>query len=426
MAPFGPFERRPVVAVAVSGGADSMGAAVLVHDWANALSGRAIAVVVDHGLRPESSDEAALVRRRLSEMGIESVALSWTGEKPSSNLQSAARQARYRLLAEYCAEQGILNLVLGHHQEDQAETFLMRLSRGSGLYGLAAMTLLQEQPDYRVLRPLLTLPKARLVRTLEMRGIEWVEDPSNRNLKYERTRFRTLLPALAPEGLPASKLAETAQRLGEARTGAEAAVSRALARSVSVHPAGIALVDPAPLQALPKDIALRCLARILTTFSGGDYGPRLERLDSLYGKISAGLTTGATLSGCRLLPWRQNLVICRENRHLAPVLLQPGCLLHWDGRFDVIVSVNFSTVSGDLTIGPLGRDGWSAIRRSVQPENLGFPPLAGDAVPAFWDDKGVASAPHLGYFRQGVHRALIEKCRFRSRNSLTGVAFTVA
>lgn len=426
MARLGPFELRPVIAVAVSGGADSMAAALLTRDWARNLGGRAVGITVDHGLRSESADEAALVSQRLTALGIESITLEWSGDKPDANIQAAARHARYRLIAACCAREHILHLVLGHHQEDQAETFLMRLSRGSGLYGLSAMTVVQEQADHRILRPMLGLSKRRLVETLKAREIAWIEDPSNEDRKYTRTRVRHLLPSLSAEGLPASKLAGTAQRLGQARSGTEAVVSAALARAVSIHPTGVALVAPQLLAGLPRDTALRCLARILTTVSGSSYGPRLESLECLCDKMLNGLTAGVTLSGCRLMPWRQGLVVCRENRHISRIPLKVNCLTRWDGRFDVMLAENLASVVGALKIGALGREGWAGIRKQLDPEALGFPPLAGDAVAALWDDEGVVAAPHLGCFRQGVSRDMIVKWRFRSGISLTGVAFTVA
>ncbi len=426
MARLGPFEGRPEIAVAVSGGADSMAAVMLTQDWASRLGGRAIAVTVDHGLRPGSAAEAALVDERLKGQGIATKILTWQGDKPDSSIQAAARQARYALLTEFCVQAGILHLVLGQHQEDQAETFLMRLSRGSGLYGLAAMAALQEQPEVRLLRPLLRIPKVRLKKTLQARGLEWIEDPSNQDPRYDRTRFRNLLPSLAEAGLSTARLTETSEGLGRARRCTETAVAAALARCMSIHPAGIAFLDPEPLASLPRELFLRALAQIMTTISGGSYPPRLARLEALAEGIAGGLTSGATLSGCRVMPWRNRLVIFRENRLVSRLELQPGRLSRWDGRFDVLLNVNSEANLRPLKIGALGARGWAEIRRDVSPEESGFPPLSGEAVPALWDEKGVAAAPHLGYFRRKVSRDMIEKWRFRPGNSLAGVAFTVA
>ncbi len=426
MTRLGPFEAQPVIAVAVSGGADSMAGALLTNAWARSRGGRAVGVIVDHGLRQESAEEASLVAQRLSALGIENRILEWRGDKPEANVQAGARKARYDLISRYCADQAILHLVLGHHQEDQAETFLMRLSRGSGLYGLASMAALQELPDHRILRPLLTLSKSRLLATLQTEGVDWVEDPSNQNPKYTRSRVRALLPTLKAEGLSSVRIAETVQRLGLARSGTEVAVSAALARAASIHPAGVAFLDPAQLQRLPHDVALRCLARLLTTISGGAYGPRLERLERLYEKISSGLSSGVTLAGCRLIPWRERLVVCRENRQIPHKTLVAGTLTRWDDRFDVMLSENLVPVGRRLNVGALGAEGWAEVRRDLMPETSGFPPLAGDCVAALWEGDGVVAVPHFGYYARGLSPDIIAKFRFRSGISLTGVAFTVA
>ena len=422
----GPFERKPEIAVAVSGGADSMAAAVLVHEWASGLGGRALGVTFDHGLRSDSAGEALMVSRRLSALGIESAVLKWSGEKPAANVQAAARAARYRALSEHCACKGILHLILGHHQEDQAETFLMRLSRGSGLYGLAAMSPLQEKPNHRILRPLLMLPKRRLVETLRARGVEWVEDPTNQDLKYDRVRLRGLLPVLAAEGLSSSRLAQSAQRLAEARNHDEAMTSAALARAVTIHPTGIALADPEVLRGYPRDIALRCLSRILMTVSGRPYSPGFEPLEALYDAFVTGASAGLTLSGCRLVPWRRFLLLYRENRCLLRRPLIAGQPTYWDERFEVMLSDNSACVAGTIEIGPLRRDGWAQIRQRIDPEAVGFPSLAGEAVVGLWDGDEVAAVPHFGYFDRGISPEMIVKWCFRPGNSLTGVAFTVA
>lgn len=426
MSRLGPFEARPEVAVAVSGGADSMAAALLARDWLRSLNGRLVALVVDHGLRPESADEASLVARRLAELEIDAEILPWRGDKPGSNLQAAAREARYGLLSAFCARRGILHLLLGHHRDDQAETFLMRLSRGSGLYGLSAMTALQELPDHRLLRPLLSLPKVRLIATLEARGIRWVEDPSNQDHRFARTGFRELLPGLAAAGVTSETLSETTRRLGVARNAVEVAVAKRLARACWLHPAGIAFVRPERLSSAPRDVALRALSRILVCVSGREYGPRLAPLERLYERLAGGLTSGATLSGCRLRPWRGQIVVYRENRHVAGAVVEAGCRTRWDGRFELFVQPGKAGFRGELTIALLACEGWAEVRRSVEIDRLGFPAFAAEAVPALSDAQGLVAVPHLGYFREGWTRGMVEMCRSRSGISLTGVAFTVA
>lgn len=181
MAPFAPFEPRPILAVAVSGGPDSLALAFLAAAWAAKRRGRIVALTVDHGLRKDSGKEARTVGRWLNDAGVAHHILTWKGPKPRTGIQAAARNARYRLLREWCRRQGILHLLVAHTRDDQAETFLLRLHRESGVAGLAAMPAISEEPDLRILRPLLTLPKARLIATLQARKQEWIEDPSNKN-----------------------------------------------------------------------------------------------------------------------------------------------------------------------------------------------------------------------------------------------------
>ena len=164
----GPFERRPALAAAVSGGPDSMALALLARDWAAARDGSLLALIVDHGLRAGSAGEAALTVGRLAEAGICARILPWAGAKPATGIQAAARAARYRLLQSACRSAGILHLLLAHHADDQAETVALRRQRGSGRDGQAGMAAIREVEDLRLLRPLLATAKARLAATLRL------------------------------------------------------------------------------------------------------------------------------------------------------------------------------------------------------------------------------------------------------------------
>jgi tRNA(Ile)-lysidine synthase len=212
MAPFAPFESRPVLAVAVSGGRDSLALALLAHDWAGALEGRIVGLIVDHGLRAESADEAAKTRDLLARHGVAAEILRWRGTKPVTGLQEAARQARYRLLLAACRRRGILHLLIAHQSDDQAETVVMRAARGSGLDGLAGMASLIEQREARVLRPLLSIPRARLTATLEARAVAWIDDPSNVDSRFERARLRKAGPAAAPTSAALARSRTTGDR----------------------------------------------------------------------------------------------------------------------------------------------------------------------------------------------------------------------
>ncbi len=261
MAALGPFERAPHLAVAVSGGADSMALGLLGDGWARARGGRVTALTVDHGLRPESGAEARRVKAWLGKRGIPQSVLRWTaageGGAPGANLQALARAARYRLLAGWCRKRHVLHLVLAHHLEDQAETFLLRLGRGSGVHGLAAMAAVTGIEGVRLLRPLLTVPKARLRANLQRRGQAWIEDPSNEDPAFARVRLRALMPAFAGVGMDAQRLAQTANAMGRARRALEEAAVTLLAAAAEIYPAGYCLLRPDLFRAAPDEVALR-------------------------------------------------------------------------------------------------------------------------------------------------------------------------
>ncbi len=425
---FGPFESHPHIAAGVSGGADSMALAVLLSHWSEARGGRFTALIVDHGLRAAAAAEARAVGRSLRSLGIAHRVLRWHGDIPKANVQAEARRIRHDLLAAWCERHGILHLALGHHLEDQAETFLLRLGRGSGLDGLAAMAGVSAGSQIRLLRPLLGVAKARLVSTLRASDIGWVEDPTNLNVKHARIRLRALRPKLAAEGLSAERLAATAARLSRARRALEGAAAELLARAVWIHPAGFARADTAFLSAAPEETALRALARILMTVGGLDYGPRLDRLERLLAQMRADPAKGHTLGRCRVLPRARpypHHLIVREERAVPVMPVAPGGTVLWDNRFEIAVKAQGH--DGIASIAALGRAGWAALRpKLADPDSAAIPAAARPSLPAISDSSGLLAVPHLGYLRAGSRGPIVSKCRFSPKNGLTAGAFTVA
>jgi len=427
MARLGGFEPRPRLAVGVSGGADSLALCLLADQWARARGGAVLALTVDHRLRPESADEAIAVGERLAGRGIAHAVLAWSGAKPATGIQEAAREARYRLLTERCAREGILHLLLAHHREDQAETLLLRLAHGSGVDGLAAMAAVREVPELRLLRPLLDQPKARLAATCRAAGLPWLEDPSNASLRFARGRLRAAGDALGGEGLGAGRLAATARRLGLARAALDRATAALLGRAVTVDPAGFLRLDPAPLAGAPAEIGHRALARCLRVIGGGGHPPRSESLDRLFGDIAAGLNHGRTLAGCRVLPYGRHLLVVRESVGVAATApLPPGVRVWWDRRF--LVRVRAEALSEDsVFVGALGDDGWLETRARVSPAlRRAVPDPARAALPALWDGRGVLAAPHLGYIRPGREDIGPVEALFAPAHPLAGAEFAVA
>lgn len=398
------------LAIAVSGGSDSMALCLLAARWA-AINGHSVkAVTVDHGLRAESSDEAAQVGRWLSARNIEHHILRWSGPKPKTGIQAAARNARYALMADWMAEEGIADLALAHHAEDQAETFLLRAGQGSGIDGLASMAPVSRRQGVRILRPLLGTLKSRLTATLEAANQPWIEDPSNQDLKYTRVQLRTVLPGLSERGIDPVRISALAGKFSELRRRLCRIDRIAISACSTLHPEGFVTLDADYLSKLPLILRCRIIRQLIHAISGFPYPPRRAAIDRLVTGLSAGNEfRGATLGGCRLLPWRGRILLCREARNLGPHLaLQSGKPTVWNGLFDVQVS------GGNVTIGPLGPERRLAPDQ-VDPEQLNrFPIPVRATLPAFYVGERLLAVPQLGYNDEPAAGLMptVEKLRF--------------
>ncbi|HYM04003.1 MAG TPA: tRNA lysidine(34) synthetase TilS [Stellaceae bacterium] len=418
MARFEPFEPQPRVAVAVSGGADSMALTLLAERWVRARGGTLTALTVDHRLRRDSAGEARQVGVWLGARGIGQCILPWEGPRPTRGVAAAARAARYGLLEAWCGEHGVLHLLVAHQREDQAETLLLRLARGSGMDGLAGMAAVVEHADCRILRPLLGQPRARLVAVLRSAGQDWIEDPTNRDPAFARARLRLELPLLAEQGLTIGRLTETARRLARSRAALESVTAALLARAVEMHPAGFAWLNAAALGDAPEEVGLRALSAVITTMGGASYPPRFERLERLYRDLAAGLTRGRTLGGCQILPRRGTVLICREPSALSPnVPAPPGRSASWDGRFRLELPIE---APSGLTLGGLG-----SAQTAPMPADI--PAAARPGMPALRLGKIVVAVPLVGWNKKDFDARWLmpDALAFRPVRSLTGAGFTV-
>ncbi len=404
MRPLKPASR---LGVAVSGGADSVALMVLLCQWRDWLEARGkavpkiVALTVDHGLREEAADEAAQVAVWAKALGLAHKTLRWEGAKPSSNLQAEARTARYRLLTDWCRSgRGSADLLTAHHLDDQAETFLIRLQRGSGVDGLSAMAPVRVHQGVRILRPLLEVPRERLKSTLLKAGQSWIEDPSNEDDRYLRVQMRKALPTLDELGIDRDRLVSTAKAMGRARAGLEFSTDVLERTAVRWHPFGYADVETVQLAAVPDEIALRLLARLIQRVGGSDYPPRLSSLETLLEAVRGeALGRGRTLGGVKFTSRLAHFRVLREAAAIgAGVDLVSGAPLVWDGRFDVRLTGR--KTSG--TVRALGRSGL----RQVKEEGVALPPdvpkLALETLPALWSGEKLLVQPQLAFFANGA------------------------
>ena len=377
METLGPFEDHPALAVAVSGGADSMALALLTRDWVRPRRGTMTALIVDHGLRPESAGEALVTAERLGGLDVSVRILSRMQLAHGSALAERARIMRYEALTAACRDVQSLHLLLGHHAGDQAETLAMRVLRSSRADGLAAMAAASEMPSVRLLRPLLRFEPGALRRYLTDRGVSWIEDPSNRDQRALRPRLRQGFAGTSP-----AILSHAVSLAGRERTRADFATATMLARMATIRPEGFALITGGRLH----EAALSSLIR---TIGGAPYPPDPDLIADLAARPRPMTLAGVRIARAGRLGGREgaSLLIMREEAAVqAPVEARADTV--WDNRFRLRAD---RTPPAGGTIGKLAGD---AVRfRGVSD----LPASVLRTLPALRFGKVLAAVPHLGY-----------------------------
>ncbi len=280
----------------------------LLRDWAK-QAGLPLPVVlcVDHALRPESAAEARQVLRWARAAGLRAQLLLHSGKVPETSIEAAARDVRYRLMGTWAVQNGVKAIYVGHTRDDQAETFLLRLGRGSGVDGLSAMRAVAPYPlaefrELALVRPLLALERKALRDHLRARKQVWLDDPMNEDPRFARVKIRNAWPALEAIGLSKARVADAAAHMARARAALDTVSQAVLARACRFE-GGVALLDTVALTGAPREVGLRALATVLMTVSESPYRPRFERLERLFDQLAGGsLGGGRTLHCCRIAP----------------------------------------------------------------------------------------------------------------------------
>jgi len=385
--------------LAVSGGPDSTAMMALVAAWPDHPP--ALVVTIDHGLRRQAADETALVAANAQKLGLPVKIVRAGSIAGRGNLQARARAARYRLLADAARAAGHDTIVTAHHRDDQAETFLLRLARGSGVYGLAAMAPETDLDGLRLARPLLGVSRQALLLVAQASGLAFVRDPSNCDRRYDRVRMRQLLPFLADHGLTVERLAETAGRLGRAAAAIDAEATRILQQAIIIDDFGVARGDPAPFSAVHREIGLRAFGRLLQAVSGAPYTPGMKPLERLYPAITGENSGPArrTLHGTTVSILPDRFTIMREWGRCGPesLAVEPGEAMVFDGRFAVSVPdddilTRSNRQRDGLRVGPLGK---APVRARVA--GVGGTALA--TLPGLFCGTRLVGLPELAVFK---------------------------
>lgn len=395
---FAPLAKSSRIALAVSGGGDSLALLDCVDRWRRTTPGcpSLIVLTVDHGLRETSRQDAAGVVELVRSREIDARILRWTGEKPQGDIEATARSARYRLLLGTAREVGASHLLLGHHRDDQAETLLLRLARGSGLFGLAAMRAEIRAGEVTIFRPFLDISRARLAETIAVAGLVPVEDAMNADPRFARARLRRIMPLLAVDGIDPAGLAATAGRLAMAAEAIDAVAGNLIATAIDVDDMAVGAIDTAQFFAAPREVWMRSLSRLLLGVGGDLYPPRFERLAGLADDMHAHdgrARFKRTLAGS-VVEWRKGrFVVYREvgRDGLPEIRVKSGFSGLWDHRFQVTIGQG---APRGLRLAALGETGRRTIGASAGIAAAGA--LA--ALPALWLGKTVSAVPSLGYF----------------------------
>ncbi|MGB3336555.1 MAG: tRNA lysidine(34) synthetase TilS [Devosia sp.] len=332
---------EPAIALAVSGGADSLALMLLAQRWAVSLAAgpRLVVYSVDHELRPEAAEEVAMVLVAAGKLGLAARGLAWTGAKPATGVQDAARTARYRLMGAAMAEDGATVLLTAHHLQDQAETVLMRMAHGSGIEGLKGMTSMAVVEGVRVHRPLLGVDPSALRAVVDAAGLAPAVDPSNIDPHYERVRWRRAVPELAALGLDAGAVALFADRMAEADAAIAQMADGCFTEIVRLDGFGAARIELAALVGLSPAISTRLLSRVLNIVGGRQKPRALGQVERLRQTIAeAGLAKATTVLGCVIRIKDGAVAVAREPGRSLPsdALLAPHGELVWDERFRIV------------------------------------------------------------------------------------------
>lgn len=373
--------------VAVSGGGDSMALLHLMHGFCTLHGARLFAVTVNHGLRAEAASEAGTVKSYCASLGISHDTLLWDAWDGRGNLQSLAREARYKLMGAWAQDQGVSTVALGHTADDQAETVLMRLARSAGVDGLSAIPHRMVRDGVTWVRPLLGASRSELRSYLQNQRIPWIEDPSNDDPHFARVKARRALAVLADLDIDAKGLAQVAAQMSAARKALDWQTFLA-AREIVTVDAGAVVLDQRLMRIQPEEIQRRLIVQALTWVSGGAYPPRRGAIAELLAALRRG--TGGTVDGCHARRVAGNIWVFRELNAVRDTQSAHDVL--WDARWRLspLVPETDAEQWDDVVVRALGPEG---LEQCPKWRDTGRPHAVLMSTPAVWRGDTVVAAP---------------------------------
>ncbi len=379
----GPFEARPHLAVAVSGGSDSMALCLLADAWARERNGRITALTVDHGLRAESREEALWVEQQLRARATACVRFHLTLEH-KGNLQQQAREARYAAMLDWCRQHHVLHLLIGHHASDQAETHVLHEARGTTADGASAMASCSLRGGVRILRPMLALHKSELENFLRVHHQPWLEDPSNASHRFARNRLRGTLDVAARSA--------QARDAGKQRHVRDQQLVQDAAHTLCIYAEGYAQIDRARYLALPDSNAAALLSATLRTLAGKTTRPRHHETLGAHAVIREGALTRITRMHCVIHVKADTVLIVRETARMGTFEITSA---QGEAYYAGFWRVRWQGLKGSgYRLAPLGKMGARALK-TFAPN--GLPQAIFPSLVALWHLDQVVCVPHIAW-----------------------------
>lgn len=333
------FEIKPSIAVALSGGPDSMALTCLLNDWVNRKGGSLVSIIVDHNVRSESAKECKRISYWMEKKNINFKLLKLKKINLKTNIMEYTRKKRYEVILNECSKLKILHLFLGHHLNDKIETYLMRSKRFGNIIGLSSIPKIRELKSTRLIRPLLDISKERLIKTCEFYQQPWVQDPSNNNLKFERARVRLFLQKKNMKFIKSKT--KTIDNFVNKRDKYEGMISMFLLANLKFYKFGVFEIKKTNFLKLTNEIQIETMKRILTTCSGKVYPPKKESVKKIILDIFKSNKSTLTLHSCLINSKLESITICREPIKTKitmkkELIVKKGSNALWDNRFRVI------------------------------------------------------------------------------------------
>lgn len=379
------------IGVGVSGGGDSLALLLLSAEWADHNNRSLKAVTIDHGLRVDTPSECKYVEEISNHFNVEHTTLKWL-DKPSGNLQNSARNARHELFLGWTKRNKLSVVLLGHTLDDNAETVMMKLIRGSGIDGLTGISKNKKINGLAISRPLLNTSREQLRQYLKVKNISWIDEPSNFDERFERIKVRNFLPKLSNIGLTPDKLVALAGHMDRAKDALNWEVSRFAQQYVQQKSWGDLEIKFEEFIKIPKEYQLRLLSGALRWISGKIYRPRFRSLERLLGAItSSSLGPGMCLMGCVTKHEEGGIRISRELAAIPQPILAVKPEYIWERRWQL--KIDFKKLNIAM-IGPLGKEGLKQIENS---KSFNIPNTALICSVAMFENGHVSCLPIISY-----------------------------